>query len=73
MEFVLQDAQEPHLFVIRKQLRRQVTAKSADTLAAYYILDGNIYQAPTLHAVISSRMVSHMLIMTSIIDLANLL
>ena len=47
VEFVLQDAQEPHLFVIRKQQRRQAAARSADTLAAYYILDGSIYQAPT--------------------------
>ena len=57
MEFILQDAQEPHLFVIRKQQRRPTDMEKADTHGAYYILDGNIYQAPTLHSAVSSRMV----------------
>ncbi len=57
LEFVLQDAQEPHLFVIRRQQRRPHDIDKVDTHGAYYVLDGNIYQAPTLHATISSRAV----------------
>jgi mediator of RNA polymerase II transcription subunit 6 len=56
VEFVLQDAQAPHLFVIRKQLR--ALAGDLTSLAYYYVLDGTVYQAPTLHAVLSARIVS---------------
>ena len=55
MEYILHEAQEPNLFVIRKQKRdgpEKVTA-----LAAYYVLDGSIYQAPQLYNVIGSRVV----------------
>ena len=55
VEFHLQDAQPPHLFVIRKQFRS--SDGSAVALAYYYILDGTIYQAPTLHAALAARMV----------------
>lgn len=46
---MLEDAQEPHLFVIRKQHRSTAAAPDATTHAYYYILDGSIYQvgAPT--------------------------
>jgi|EP01047_Picozoa_sp_COSAG01_P013531 hypothetical protein len=37
------------------QLRRRVQKPS--TLASYYILDGTIYQAPTVEQVITSRLV----------------
>lgn len=56
MEYILQDAQEPHLFVIRKQKRESPEKVSAQ--AAYYVLDGSIYQAPHLYNVIGSRVVS---------------
>lgn len=56
MEYILQDAQEPHLFVIRKQKREGPEKVSAQ--AAYYVLDGSIYQAPHLYNVIGSRVVS---------------
>ena len=55
VEYELQDAQEPHLFVIRKQQRWG--PKSTSPLHFYYILDGNVYQAPSLHAILSSRLV----------------
>jgi len=54
VEYLIHDAQEPHLFVVRKQMRH--SPKSATPLAFYYILDGRIYQAPPLHATVSSRM-----------------
>lgn len=53
---MLQDAQPPHLFVVRKQHRSPAGALSS--LTYYYVLDGTIYQAPTLHAALSARMVS---------------
>ena len=56
MEYILQEAQEPHLFVIRKQKREGPEKVSA--MAAYYVLDGSIYQAPHLYNVIGSRVVS---------------
>lgn len=56
MEYILQDAQPPHLFVIRKQWRS--LAGVINSLAYYYILDGTVYQSPTLHAVLSARLVS---------------
>lgn len=56
MEYVLHEVQEPHLFVIRKQKREGPDKVSAQ--AAYYVLDGSIYQAPQLYNVIGSRVVS---------------
>lgn len=56
VEFLLQDAQPPHLFVIKKQYR-QVDG-SVTSVAFFYILDGTVYQAPTLHAALRSRIVS---------------
>jgi mediator of RNA polymerase II transcription subunit 6 len=55
IEYILQEAQEPHLFVIRKQKREGPEKVTA--LAAYYVLDGSIYQAPQLYTVIGSRVV----------------
>jgi mediator of RNA polymerase II transcription subunit 6 len=53
IEFILQDAQPPHLFVVRKQFRS--IAGVLSPLSFYYILDGTIYQAPSLHAALSAR------------------
>ncbi len=55
MEYELQDAQEPHLFVICRQLR--TAPRAVVKQAVYYILDGSVYQAPSLHAALSSRIV----------------
>ena len=56
MEYRLQDSQPPHLFVIRKVNRKG--PQSEDNLAFYYILDGAVYQAPTLHAAIAAKLVT---------------
>lgn len=56
-EYVLVDAREPYLFVIRRQLRGAPGAPPTPQ-ALYYVLDGSIYQAPPLGAVLSSRVVS---------------
>lgn len=55
IEYVLHDFQEPHLFVVHKQQRH--SPKATTSLTFYYILDGKIYQAPPMHAAMSSRMV----------------
>ena len=55
-EFVLVDAQEPHLFVIRRQLRGAPGAPPTPQ-ALYYVLEGNVYQAPPLGSVLTSRLV----------------
>ena len=56
IEFVVQNCQPPHLYVMSKQHRS--SPDKVQTKAYYYILDGSIYQAPTLHAVFSARLVS---------------
>lgn len=55
IEFELHLAQAPHLYVVRKQWRE--TAQLAHPLTYYYILDGSIYQAPTVQAILASRLV----------------
>ena len=55
VEYVVVAAQPPHLFAIAKRKRSSPT--NASILAMYYILDGNVYQSPTLRDVINSRTV----------------
>ncbi|NWI76201.1 MED6 polymerase, partial [Dryoscopus gambensis] len=56
VEYILLHAQEPILFIIRKQQRQSPT--QVMPLADYYIIAGVIYQAPDLGSVINSRVVS---------------
>ena len=49
-EYMLHDAQEPHLFVIRKQHRASATAVASPPHAFYYILDGSVYQVDSVAA-----------------------
>ncbi|XP_073410247.1 mediator of RNA polymerase II transcription subunit 6 isoform X1 [Dendrobates tinctorius] len=53
VEYILLHAQEPILFIIRKQQRQ--SPSQAIPLADYYIIAGVIYQAPDLGSVINSR------------------
>ncbi|XP_006884790.1 PREDICTED: mediator of RNA polymerase II transcription subunit 6 isoform X1 [Elephantulus edwardii] len=55
VEYILLHAQEPILFIIRKQQRQSPT--QVIPLADYYIIAGVIYQAPDLGSVINSRVV----------------
>ena len=55
VEYALHLAQEPHLFVFRKQLRR--SAAEVVPVSTFYVLDGTVYQAPTLYGVLGSRLV----------------
>lgn len=56
-EYALQDAQPPHLFVIRRLYRKDLSTEI--TQAYYYVLDGTVYQAPTLYSVLHTRLVRH--------------
>ncbi|KAF3845297.1 hypothetical protein F7725_008460 [Dissostichus mawsoni] len=56
VEYILLHAQEPILYIIRKQQRQSPTQDIP--LADYYIIAGVVYQAPDLGTVISSRALS---------------
>lgn len=43
------------LFLIRKQ--RRSSRNQVEPLAVYYVLDGTVYQAPNIHAMLTSRLV----------------
>jgi len=52
------------VWVVRKQNRRKQPASDDDVtiLATYFVVGENIYKAPSLHAIVSSRMVRKTLI-----------
>jgi mediator of RNA polymerase II transcription subunit 6 len=54
-EYQLLHSEEPHLFVIRKVQRDGPS--TVYLLAIYYVINGTIYQAPSLYSVFSTRMV----------------
>ncbi|CAG2177062.1 unnamed protein product [Oppiella nova] len=56
IEYILLHCQEPILYVIRKQDRQ--TPTQATPIADYYIIAGVVYQAPDLHSLINSRILS---------------
>jgi mediator of RNA polymerase II transcription subunit 6 len=56
IEYILLHCQEPILYVIRKQDR--LTPTQATPIADYYIIAGVVYQAPDLHSLINSRILS---------------
>ncbi|XP_010466374.1 PREDICTED: mediator of RNA polymerase II transcription subunit 6-like isoform X1 [Camelina sativa] len=53
LEYMLTDATEPNMFVIRKQKRDG--PEKVTPMLTYYILDGSIYQAPQLCSVFAAR------------------
>ena len=54
-EYVLADCQEPHLFIIRRQ-RRGAPGTQPVPQAVYYVLDGTVYQSPSVAAVLQVRL-----------------
>lgn len=55
IEYELAPQQSEHLFVITKSRRETTPKPSVQLLAVYYIINGHVYQAPSAHAVLSSR------------------
>ncbi|KPP65539.1 mediator of RNA polymerase II transcription subunit 6-like, partial [Scleropages formosus] len=55
VEYILLHAQEPILYIIRKQQRQ--SPAQVIPLSDYYIIAGVVYQAPDLGSVIGSRVV----------------
>lgn len=56
VEYILLHAQEPILYIIRKQQRQ--SPSQVIPLSDYYIIAGVVYQAPDLGTVIGSRVLS---------------
>lgn len=56
IEYTLIHAQDPILYVIRKQMR--ISATQVTPLAFYYILAGYVYQCPDVGSLINSRLLS---------------
>ncbi|XP_033892715.1 mediator of RNA polymerase II transcription subunit 6-like isoform X2 [Acipenser ruthenus] len=56
VEYILLHAQEPILYIIRKQQRQ--SPNQVIPLSDYYIIAGVVYQAPDLGSVIGSRVLS---------------
>ncbi|CAI0393285.1 unnamed protein product [Linum tenue] len=52
-EYMLSEVMEPHMFVMRKQLRE--SPEKVTPLLTYYVLDGSIYQAPHVSNVFAAR------------------
>jgi hypothetical protein len=57
-EFVLAECEEPHMFVIRRQVRQSAAGGRPVVQAYYYVIGGEAYtfQAPSLHAVATGRL-----------------
>lgn len=54
IEYALSDSPSPGLFIITKS-RRSLNPPNIEPLATYYIHDGAVYQAPSIHSILSSR------------------
>lgn len=54
IEYKLTGTPAPGLFIITKS-RRSLNPASLEPLANYYVHEGNVYQSPTLHSVLSTR------------------
>ncbi|GAA6040812.1 hypothetical protein JCM8097_007723 [Rhodosporidiobolus ruineniae] len=56
IEYTVAHAAPPNLFILHKRERTSPT--DATVLGAFYILNGNVYQAPTLFEVLNERVVT---------------
>ncbi|CCH58096.1 hypothetical protein TBLA_0A02960 [Henningerozyma blattae CBS 6284] len=57
IEYVLAHVREPDLWVIRKQ-RRDIQTMNTSILQTYYVMGPSVYQAPSIHALIESRLLA---------------
>ncbi|GFN85586.1 mediator of RNA polymerase ii transcription subunit 6 [Plakobranchus ocellatus] len=69
LEYSLLHAQEPILYVIRKQHRHSPT--QVTPLADYYIIGGSVYQGPDLCSVVNSRLLNTLSCLSSAFDEAQ--
>ncbi|KAI5949479.1 MED6 [Candida theae] len=69
IEFVIAFIREPDFWIIRKQNRLNPTNVIA--LQDYYIIGANIYQAPKVYDVLSSRLLATVLSLKSSVDTLN--
>lgn len=68
-EFVIAYVREPDFWVIRKQTR--TGPESTITDQDYYIIGANVYQAPKIYDLLSSRLLSSVLSIKGLVELIN--
>lgn len=68
IEFVIVLAREPDLWIIRKQQR--LSPMEVRLKATYFVVGGNIYQAPSVYSIVSSRLLSTTLNLSKALDIA---
>ncbi|KAI3406198.2 MED6 [Candida oxycetoniae] len=69
IEFIIAYVREPDFWIIRKQKR--FGANSTNTLQDYYIVGANVYQAPKIFDVLSSRILASVLALKQSINTLN--
>lgn len=69
VEFIVAYTREPDFWIVRKQKRYSST--QAVSLQDYYIIGANVYQAPKVYDVLSSRLLSSVLLLKNSVDLLN--
>jgi mediator of RNA polymerase II transcription subunit 6 len=68
IEFVVHLAQEPDLWIIRKQNR--LSPDEVRLLATYFVVRENIYMAPNIHSIVKSRLLSTSLTLSKALEKA---
>ena len=69
IEFVIAYTKEPDFWIIRKQKRQD--PQNTLTLQDYYIIGANVYQAPRIYDILSSRLLASVLSIKNSTDLLN--
>ncbi|CAI5758263.1 unnamed protein product [Candida verbasci] len=69
IEFILAYIREPDFWIIRKQNRKDST--NVLILQDYYVIGANVYQAPKIYDVLSSRLLSSILSLKNSINSVN--
>lgn len=69
LEFVVAIAQDPDLWVIRKQER--ISPKETRPISTYFVVGENIYMAPAVHTIIQNRILSIALSLNKALGIAR--
>ncbi|ODQ81414.1 hypothetical protein BABINDRAFT_57719 [Babjeviella inositovora NRRL Y-12698] len=59
IEFTVAYVREPDFWIVRKQKR--YSEEETETLADFYVIGANVYMAPDIHSILSSRLLSTVL------------